>query len=78
MTVADVTVPCHYCGRAVRPNASSTYRGVHGWERSGFRRPSGVRGGSDISYRQQLEEWACPTCIDKLKHGVSPAQGELV
>jgi len=69
---------CAYCGGDVDPASPSTYQRVVGWERHGLRRPSGVRGGSDISLRQAVHEWACPTCIDRLKHGVNPAQGELL
>jgi hypothetical protein len=69
---------CFYCGDSVEPGSPSTYQRVVGWERHGLRRPSGIRGGSDISLRELRAEWACPVCIDRLKHGVSPAQEELL
>jgi hypothetical protein len=71
-------VDCHFCGRELDPASPSTYRRVTGWERHGLRRPGGGRGGSDISLRELKHEWACSTCIDRLKSGVSPAQEELL
>lgn len=70
-------VQCAFgCGREIDPDASSTYRRIQGWERKAVL--DSRRGGSDISLREQLDEYACPVCIDRLKDGVNVNQTALV
>lgn len=75
--MSDLAVPCFYgCGRMLDPNDRFVYRRVVGWERK-----AGVptrRGGSDITLREPLEEFACRICIDRIKDGTSPAQEALL
>lgn len=69
---------CAYCGEAVDPTKRSTYRRVVGWERKAGRRLSGAHGGSDISLREPLDEWAHPACVDRAKRGVHAHQEALL
>jgi hypothetical protein len=72
-----VTVRCALgCGRDVDPDASSTYRRIIGWERKAVTQSR--RHGSDITLREQLDVYACPTCIGRLKDGVNPNQVALL
>jgi hypothetical protein len=70
-------VQCAFgCGRDIDPDASSTYRRVIGWERKAVMESR--RGGSDITLREALDVYACPTCIGRLKDGVNPMQAALL
>jgi hypothetical protein len=71
-----MTTACHYCTLPVDPDAPSTYRRIEGWER----RALGVsrRGGSDITLREQLDVFACPVCIERLRSGLSVGQEALL
>lgn len=69
---------CHYCGNDVDPLSRTTYRRVVGWERKAGVRASGSHGGSDITLRELLDEYACPGCIQLLRSGVAPAQESLL
>jgi len=71
-----MNVQCTYCGREVDPRAQSTYRRVVGWERKAF--AASRRGGSDITLREPRDEYACPTCVDRLQAGVSVNQESLL
>ena len=69
------TGECTYCGSYV--DTSTGYRRIRGWERKAVVRPSGARGGSDIFCREQMAEWACDSCVGKLRRGVSPNQAQI-
>jgi hypothetical protein len=72
-----MTAPCTYCGRPVDPTSRYTWHRVQGWERKAHM-SSTRRGGSDISLRQAIDEYACDQCIGRLKSGVSPVQDSLI
>jgi len=59
---------CSFCGREVNPASRWTYTKIVGWHRPG------KAGGSDISLRQKVDEYACPGCIESLKAGVAVEQ----
>jgi hypothetical protein len=40
-------------------------------------RASGKHGGSDITLREQRDEWACPGCIALLREGIPVGQTRL-
>ena len=64
----DGLVSCYFdCGRRLDPTANTTYRRVSGWERKVRVRATGTKGGSDISLRELGDEFACFTCIDKIR-----------
>ena len=67
-----VVARCTYCTKPVDPNSRYTYTRVMGWDRPG------KAGGSDISLRERLEVFACPTCIERIRSGVNPAQEAFV
>lgn len=71
-------VPCALAtdGHDVDPDARTTYRRVQGWEHKATMESR--RGGSDITLREQLNEYACPRCIGRLKDGVNPDQDTLI
>ena len=69
---------CHYCGCDVQPGSRTVYQRVVGWQRIAGRRLSGSHGGSDISARAVLPEFACASCVDRVKSGVSVKQGSLL
>ena len=62
---------CTYCGEEVNPASRWTYTRIIGWHRPGN------AGGSDISLRKKLDEYACVSCIEKLKAGIPVRQEEL-
>lgn len=63
---------CFYCRTEIDPHSRYTYQRIVGWHRAG------KSGGSDISLREKRQEFACSICIDRLKAGLSPAQGSLL
>jgi hypothetical protein len=69
-------VSCTYCGEPIDPEARTTWRRVLGWERAGMA-PS-RKGGRDVVQREGLQEWACPSCVDRLRRGVAAGQGSLL
>jgi hypothetical protein len=66
------------CGDPVDPSPRRSWRRVVGWQRMAGRRASGEHGGSDIALREPLDEWACPTCIDRLRAGIDVRQASLL
>jgi hypothetical protein len=72
-----MTVPCTYCGTPVDPTSRYVWARIQGWEKKALA-SSTRRGGSDISLREHLDEYACDGCIRKLKSGVSPGQSSLI
>ena len=72
-----LTVACKYCGTELDPGSRYIWHRIQGWEKKAFA-SSTRRGGSDISLREQLDEFACDTCIRKLKSGISPGQDSLI
>ena len=66
-------VPCAYCGRAVDPDAASTYRQVIGWEH-----PRSAGGTNALAARQPQNTYACDSCIYRLRKGLSPHQQVLL
>jgi hypothetical protein len=69
---------CIYCGTSVDPTARTTWQRVIGWQRMAGVRASGKHGGSDIALREAVNEWACPTCIVRVRNGVDVGQGSLL
>ena len=67
---------CFYCGRTIAP-AERPYQRVIGWERMAGVRASGKHGGSDITLREQLDEFACTGCISLLREGIPAGQQRL-
>ena len=72
-----MTVHCCYCGDGYDPESRLIWRRVQGWERRAAR-DSTRRGGSDITCREPLDEWACDPCVSKVRRGLSPDQGALL
>ncbi len=62
---------CTFCDGPV--SADRDYRKVVGWERN---RAAG--GTNAIAAREPQDEWACTTCIEKLKRGVTIEQQSLL
>ena len=75
---ADGLVPCSFCSSRIDPDSSSSYRRVSGWEQKKAARPSGSKGGSDIYLREAANEWACSSCIRRLRAGVNVGQEALL
>ena len=67
---------CHYCSRPIEPG-ERPYQRVVGWERIAGVRASGKHGGSDITLREQRDEWACNACISLLREGIPVGQQRL-
>ena len=66
---------CVLCSRPIeRP--SDAFRRVIGWERKA--NSSSRKGGSDITLREALDEYACASCITRLRAGLNVAQESLV
>jgi hypothetical protein len=66
---------CSLCNEEVQPR-TACHR-IAGWEMPrSF--DSARRGGSDISQRERTGEVAHAHCVDRLKHGISPAQESLI
>jgi hypothetical protein len=72
-----MTAPCTYCGTPVDPTSRYVWTRIQGWEKKAYV-SSTRKGGSDISLREHLEQYACEDCIRKLKRGVSPGQATLI
>lgn len=64
---------CTFCGTEVDPYAHTTYQKESGWS---HRREGG--GTNALALAQKHDEWACWTCIDKLKAGIPLEQQSLV
>lgn len=65
---------CTYCGQGCDP--ANSYRRVTGWERKSLS-PS-RRGGADVYLREHLDEFACTSCVGRLRDGISPSQESLL
>ena len=78
MTSVEALHRCSYCGEQLDPLSPWVHQRVIGWQRMAGVRASGKHGGSDISLRETLDEWACPGCIGRLKAGVHIAQESLL
>ena len=61
---------CPFCDRSVDPADQHTWHRVQAWERSLKYRASGKPGGSDITLREPLEEFAHPACVRLAKDGL--------
>ncbi len=67
---------CNFCETPVDPTSPSTYRRVKGWE---HKSPAASRrGGSDVVLRELADEFACFSCIERLRSGLSVEQGSLL
>lgn len=64
---------CTFCGDPVNPDDMLVLRRVTGWEQK--RRQGGTNA---LIARQPLEQFACPSCGQKLKRGVDPNQPSLL
>lgn len=65
---------CSMCGEEVTP--ALTYQRIVGWERKG--KSQSRKGGSDIVLREHRDEFACMTCITRIRSGINTAQESLV
>jgi hypothetical protein len=63
---------CVDCGVAVRPNDSTIYHRVEGWER--YRAQGGA---NQITFRKEIPEYLCGSCMALRRHGVAREQGQL-
>jgi hypothetical protein len=59
---------CPFCGKPIDPASRYSLRRVTGWERKAIG-PS-RKHGSDIVFREPLDEWAHGGCISAAKHGL--------
>jgi hypothetical protein len=69
-----VSLTCTFCGEPIVP--ATAYQRVMGWERKAT--SASRKGGSDIALREQLQEFACPVCITRLRSGFPVEQESLV
>ena len=76
MTEPDLSRACHFCREPVDPLDQTVYRRVVGWERKAFGETR--RGGSDIVLRELRDEYACPTCVARLRAGLDARQESLL
>jgi hypothetical protein len=60
---------CVFCNEPVDPISQYTWHRVHAFERTLKSRASGKQGGSDITLRKPLEEFAHPACISLAQDG---------
>lgn len=67
---------CFYCGTGVNPADVNVAQRITGWELRG--RGATRKGGSDITLRESVEEYACNPCIQRKRLGLSPSQESLV
>lgn len=68
-----MNVRCVYCLEWAEP--SFAYQRIQGWERKAS--ADSRRGGSDISLREHVDEFACFACVERKKAGVNIHQGTL-
>jgi len=54
---------CHFCDGPIDPTDEYVWQGHHVFARSLKYRASGKRGGSDVTLREPLEEFAHPACV---------------
>lgn len=67
-------VLCFYgCGTEIDPTDRYVWRRVTGWEHRASTMGS-RRGGSDITMREPTGEFACDTCVRRMKAGINPRQ----
>jgi hypothetical protein len=71
----SVLCRCAFCGGPIDP-ADQMWRRVIGWERKAS--AESRRGGSDIVFREPLDEYAHDACVQLEKAGVSVAQVSLL
>jgi hypothetical protein len=71
-----MTVKCALCGTGINPTAQGVGQKVTGWEVKAI--AASRKSGSDIIGRQQVPEFACPSCIRCVKLGLNPGQGSMV
>lgn len=64
---------CAFCADVVDPASERTYRAVRGWEH-----PRVAGGTNALALREPLDEWACWSCIDRARRGLSPQQESLL
>jgi hypothetical protein len=68
-----MNVFCALCGEQIDTNSRLVFRKVTGWEQ---KRSQG--GANVIHLREEIDVWACDTCINRRKRGIDPAQGSFV
>lgn len=60
---------CSFCQCMIDSNGVGTYQLVTGWS------PNRKQGGTNaVSLPHRHDEYACPECIDKLRHGIPVGQ----
>ena len=64
---------CEYCGQPVSPTRAGTFVWTSGWVEQ--RRDGGAHA---ITLPVRADRYACGSCIDMLRAGVSPGQGTLL
>jgi DNA-directed RNA polymerase subunit RPC12/RpoP len=64
---------CMYCGREVRPASDGTWREITGWvcQRSG----GGAHG---VHGQEATGRYACQSCMELVKRGISVDQGSML
>lgn len=70
-----IVVACTFCEAEV--DDAVAYRRILGWERKAPGDTS-RKGGSDITLREHGDEFACSSCITRLRSGLNVAQESLV
>jgi hypothetical protein len=68
-----VTESCEFCGRSVRPGEKLVAEYVSGWV---FPRDAG--GANALALKEEHGRYACWSCIDRQRKGLSPYQGSLL
>jgi hypothetical protein len=67
-------VTCAFCNAPVDP--ANCYRRIVAWEKKSLL-PS-RRGGADVVLREHQPEFACTSCVGRLRDGLSVEQGSLL
>lgn len=63
---------CTYCAVTIDSNARGVFQRASGWLEN---RKGG--GANTIAIPIRTDAWACNECIDRLRHGIAPAQSTL-
>lgn len=73
---AEMLANCAFCEKPLQPDAHTTLQRVTAWEKKSVL--ASRRGGSDLYLRERQNSFACLSCVEGQRRGVSPLQGALV
>jgi hypothetical protein len=67
------SVACVHCGDLIDPSEAGNWREVRAWVQA--RKGGGAHQARD---QQPTGRYSCRWCIDKIRAGISPGQGEML